>query len=801
MSTKVKNKLNQSNQSKQSTHVRYLRKELGNGDIDSEIKKQLKTSRKNNLQNQLKKMKEPMKKFENDLQKKSQHRPLSSRIQDFNTKLKKDLRKVNENQKKLNQKLKNIPYENKKNPNNFFSKQKRLPDTIQDIEDNADLARLLLKNPDKMTTEEKVYIASFNDREFKLFIQYLKMKDREIKWQGNGLGSGHYYDGFISIYRKCGNDSNERFARLQNFLKINYNNKKAKEINLEKQKEKLFKEEENFKGDNLGNAEEEYNFEKNNDELMRQFDMYKNILSEQKSKMEIKKMELESLSVAKKLEEQKKELNDEINNLQEIKNKNYDLDELYQKYITDYELSKNGKIINEQSLGRKIKTYLQNTGLNTDDLSHRFIENNLPNNLSITGYNYIYIPNAEKKLVELQILTEDESKLLCKILLNYSDEYIREDLFSHFLQSLIDDSGKIKKSKIHNKNKGQKKVSFFPSENEKTNSIDIQENEESNEESESYDNNPEVKASKNKMDHSEKLRQKIRGKYYSEFENILKNKSATNINKVIKGHLLRKKIKIKRIYTMIMAKRITKLLRKNYEEKMKYKNEAAKKITYLIKKNYWSKKDLRTMAHFSSHWMKDNKNLTTLDKKNIAATLIQTTWKRHRLLIEQEIREFKNKISNEMLRSKICFICKKNKVFYLCKDCENNHYCEECFRLYHSRGNKRNHNYITINELDGKDIEDKKITPEFIDKREMIKKYLNEHHLNLYQCLSLWDFKKNNTITYLNLQDALKVGGFGIDKNIQKAILEYSLKYVINGNLVLNHNKYIISLKFCTDFL
>ena len=398
MSTKVKNKLNQSNQSKQSTHVRYLRKELGNGDIDSEIKKQLKTSRKNNLQNQLKKMKEPMKKFENDLQKKSQHRPLSSRIQDFNTKLKKDLRKVNENQKKLNQKLKNIPYENKKNPNNFFSKQKRLPDTIQDIEDNADLARLLLKNPDKMTTEEKVYIASFNDREFKLFIQYLKMKDREIKWQGNGLGSGHYYDGFISIYRKCGNDSNERFARLQNFLKINYNNKKAKEINLEKQKEKLFKEEENFKGDNLGNAEEEYNFEKNNDELMRQFDMYKNILSEQKSKMEIKKMELESLSVAKKLEEQKKELNDEINNLQEIKNKNYDLDELYQKYITDYELSKNGKIINEQSLGRKIKTYLQNTGLNTDDLSHRFIESNLPNNLSITGYNYIYIPNAEKKI-------------------------------------------------------------------------------------------------------------------------------------------------------------------------------------------------------------------------------------------------------------------------------------------------------------------------------------------------------------------------------------------------------------------
>ena len=791
MTTKEKNKSND------STHIRYLRKEIGNGDIDSEINKQLKTSKKKEEHKQLKKMKEPMKKFENDLQKKSQRGLLSSRIHNFNTQLKKDLRKVNENQKKLNKKLKNIPYENKKNPNNFFSKQKRLPDTIQDIEDNADLARLLLKNPDKMTTEEKVYIASFNDREFKLFIDYLKMKDREIKWQGNGLGSGHYYDGFISIYRKCGSDSNERFARLKNFLKINYNNKKAEEINSERKKN-IFEEEKALNGDNLGNAEAEYNFERDNEELMKQFDLYKNILSEQKTKMEIKKMEIENQNVANKLEEQKKELNDQIQNLQEIKNKNYDLDELYQKYITDYELAKNGKKINEQSLGKKLKIYLRDTGLNSDEFSHRFIESNLPPNLNITGYNYIYIPNAEKKLVELKVLTEDESNLLCKILLNYSDEYIREDFFSHFIQGLIDDAETITKSKIIKRNQNQKKVSFY--EDEKKSTLEGK-NEESNEESDSYDNNPEIKTSKNILDHGEKLRQKIRGKYYKEFENILKNKSSTTINRVIKGHLVRKKIKIKRIYTMIMVKRITKLLRKNYEERMKYKNEAAKKITYLLKKNYWSKKDLKTMAHFSSRWMKQNKNLTIMDKKNIAATLIQTTWKKHRLLIDQDIREYKNKITNEILKSKICFICKKNKVFFLCKDCSNNHYCEECFRLYHSRGNKRNHNYITINELDGKDIEDKKITPEFIDKREMIKKYLNEHHLNLYQCLSMWDFKKNNTITYLNLKDALKVGGFGIDKDIQNAILEYSLKYVINGNRVLNHNKYIISLKFCTDFL
>ena len=249
-----------------SNHIRYLKKEIGNGDIDSEISKQLKLKNKKTIRNQLHKMKESMKKFENGLEKKQkQKRPQSTRSY-IDTEIKKSLRKVNENQKRLNQKLKNTPYNNKNNPNNFFSKQKRLPDTIQEIDDNKELARLLLKNPDIMTTEEKVYIASFNDREFKLFINYLKMKDREIKWQGNGLGSGHYYEGFISIYRKYGSRANERFASLQKFLKINYNNKKAKDFNDERKRGKkgiLFEEENGLSGDNMGKAEAEYNFEKN----------------------------------------------------------------------------------------------------------------------------------------------------------------------------------------------------------------------------------------------------------------------------------------------------------------------------------------------------------------------------------------------------------------------------------------------------------------------------------------------------------------------------------------------------------
>ena len=278
-----------------SNHIRYLRKEIGNGDIDLDIKKELKTNRKKKVQNQLKNMEKPMKKFENELQKKAQRRPQSTRNQNFDKKLKRDLRKVNENQRRLNQKLRNVPYCNKKNPNNFFSKQKRLPNTIQEIDENEELARLLLKNPDKMTTEEKVYIASFNDREFKLFIDYLKM------------------------------------------------NKKAKEYNDDRKRAKngnLFKEENGLTGDNMGNAEKEYNFEKNTRELMKQLEMYKNIMDQQKREIENQKYDSQVEAVNNVLDAQKNQLKNDIDNLQELKDKKYDLDDLYQKYITDYELNK-----------------------------------------------------------------------------------------------------------------------------------------------------------------------------------------------------------------------------------------------------------------------------------------------------------------------------------------------------------------------------------------------------------------------------------------------------------------------------
>lgn len=107
----------------------------------------------------------------------------------------------------------------------------------------------------------------------------------------------------------------------------------------------------------MGKTKAEYNFEKNTKELMDQLEKYKNILDQQKREMEMKKFDSEVKAVNRVLDSQRNQLQNDINNLEELKDKKYDLDDLYQKYITDYELSKNGKQINEKSLGKKNSIY------------------------------------------------------------------------------------------------------------------------------------------------------------------------------------------------------------------------------------------------------------------------------------------------------------------------------------------------------------------------------------------------------------------------------------------------------------
>ena len=71
----------------------------------------------------------------------------------------------------------------------------------------------------------------------------------------------------------------------------------------------------------------------------------------------------------------------------------------------------------------------------------------------------------------------------------------------------------------------------------------MNEEESGDEEDESYvnKNGNDIKLPKPKLDYGENIRRKIRGKYLIEFENILKKKSATTNNRIIRGYLVRKK--------------------------------------------------------------------------------------------------------------------------------------------------------------------------------------------------------------------------------------------------------------------
>lgn len=119
----------------------------------------------------------------------------------------KNLNKVKQNQENLDHKLKKVPFD-KKNQNINLMVKSRLPKTLSEIEENEELVRLLLKNPKEMTMEEKVYIGSFDDKEFARFIEFLKLKNKEIRWRGNDWGSGHYLEQYIDIYREYGHTEN-----------------------------------------------------------------------------------------------------------------------------------------------------------------------------------------------------------------------------------------------------------------------------------------------------------------------------------------------------------------------------------------------------------------------------------------------------------------------------------------------------------------------------------------------------------------------------------------------------------------
>ena len=740
-------------------HILYHKKSLGNGDLSSQITKKLQSQSKHskNLKNQMKKMKETMSEFNSTIQQKNKKHKKTS----FKT----NIEKVSENQKTLNKKL-NATKFNKHNPNIYFTKNKKLPNTLQEIDENVELAKLLLKNPEKMTIEEKIYIASFNDKEFKLFIEYLRMKDRELKWQGNGLGSGHYYEGFISIYRKYGQNENERLASLRKFLKLNYNNFLSKE-NLKNKNSFKFNE---FNPDNLEdlnqtNDTDFKNYEKQGKEMLNQLDNFTKILSDNKDEIYMNKFKNTNEIINNELDRNYNKLKEDLENLEKLKENPFsNIDELYQNYINN----RNKQFEDEKHiLNKKIYDYINNMNLTYLEFAKRFESDEK---------NKIFIDDCETKFVDLKILTPEESKQICFILRKYNGDVITPELFANFIENMCKDYET-------QKHKQRKSIHDFVEAESETadNAINMNDDDDYDPYNNSYEKT-------NIYDPGSKLKQELKGKYLQEFENIMKNKSANTINRIAKGYLKRKEIKSQRIYVYILAKRICKLFRKNYEMRMNQKEIAARKITYLLKKNYWHKTDMKNANNFVSRWIKDKDFVSLQNKKNLAATTIQMAFHKYK------INKNKFYLDKEILKSKICMFCKNFNVEYLCKDCEENHYCERCFKKYHFRGNKRNHNYVIIQEK-----YKKKLRPFIIEKRSKIKQFLDNNKINLFNHLSMWDFNNNGTITYNNLKDALNMKGFIEVKEIKKLILDYSLNYAVNDNNVLNNP--LISLKFCYDFV
>ena len=94
-------------------------------------------------------------------------------------KLQQDLKKTKKNQADLVKGLKVTP---------FSQLNDKLPLKFEQINENNDLCKLLLKDPSAMTDQEKAYINSLNDKEFKRFTEFLRLKAKEAKNTGNDLG-------------------------------------------------------------------------------------------------------------------------------------------------------------------------------------------------------------------------------------------------------------------------------------------------------------------------------------------------------------------------------------------------------------------------------------------------------------------------------------------------------------------------------------------------------------------------------------------------------------------------------------
>jgi hypothetical protein len=392
-------------------NVVLRKKDLGNGDVSGDIKKSL------TGQNFMKTKKETEKNvFINDLG------------------------KTKANQNSLNKQLKTNQYGNTSNDINTIQK---LPKKIEDFDENDELVKLLLKNPEEMSIEEKVYIKSLSKEEFDRFVNFLKIKDRELKWRGNDYGSGRYNETLINIYRDASDPFDIKYLRMKKFLKMNYNTYLAskhsesfkQEMTNYRTKVKSsstankFIEEDLGEGDEL-NATASTNFEETAKSIFKELDMFKDTLMSHKNNIEIKKIELQNRIVDQDLDYKSKVVRKDLQKMVDLKAKpKSELDLLIEQYRANLDGYKKQLDKHVVSSIVKIKDYCSRMNLTTREAIKLLDKNSLLS--EEVGLN-----EMNKQLIKLKILEQSEANYLIEVIKRYHDDPISVDA----LEMIIDEN-------------------------------------------------------------------------------------------------------------------------------------------------------------------------------------------------------------------------------------------------------------------------------------------------------------------------------------------------------------------------
>jgi hypothetical protein len=648
-----KEKLSKSHKLKQdlkntTVHVVLKKKTLDNGDLSKYIPSNLKTTNLNSKnQNTEKRRVKPLTITQKNEKEEKEF------VTSFNS--------VKSNQDSLNNKLKNTPFSNS-NKNVKFNPKQRLPKTLDEIEENEELVKLLLKNPNDMTPEEKFYISSLNKEEFKRFIEFLKRKNRELSWRGNDLGSGRYLNEYINIYRDTGHSESERFQSLQKFLKLNHDNGKAEKANkeisyLKKSMEGSFIEnyekKENDSSQEISGNQMTRNidhdmvdmknkaFEATSKVILNELEKFKNIILSHKNEAKFIKIEVQNKIMYDDLEKKAKVMRDDVNKIKEMKDNSsniHDIDKLYEKFKNktknlNLELSKH---IEESSSIKKINSYLKRMNLSAQDLVNKLDDDSIISSM-------IDLNKAKETLLRLKILDENECDNFLNTLRKYHGNKIKVEYFLCILESYVFDD-----------------IKDIIKENVKL------EEEEQMHDDDDYDYYGISLDYKHQKD--DKLLSK---RVLQDFDFMMKKKAALLVQRLYKGYRARKEFKVRWIYENLLAKRITIQLRRYAKKLRNIKNESAHKITYLMRKHYINKSLNKNLSKSTQKWLKDGKNLANLPfshkNKVRCAIQIQRAWRRYKDNIMKKFFDKNSSVMDmNMLKTKTCFICLISRVSYKC---------------------------------------------------------------------------------------------------------------------------------------